>query len=111
MPRRNNNPNTLNRGRFQAQGGGLEESRSWAEVEIPTKGNGHGYLNELKAQLQPADLELRQSCFERANKWVDEAPSKGYVVVTPVKTSFLMIPPKKGIRVDGELYSGAAFKD
>lgn len=66
MPRRNNNPNMLNRGRFQAQGGGLEESRPWADVEIPTKRNGKDYLNELKAQLQPTDLELRQSCFERA---------------------------------------------
>ena len=111
MPRRNDNQNILNRGRFQAQGGGLEESRPWAEVFIPTKVNGHTYIDELKAQLQPADAELRHSCFERARKWVDEAPSKGYVVVTPIKTSFLMLPPKKGIRVDGELYSGVSFKD
>lgn len=111
MPRRNHNQNTLNRGRFQAQGGGLEESRPWAEIAIPTKQIGHSYIDELKGHLQPSDLELRLSCFDRANKWVDAAPSAGYVAVTPIKTSFPLLPPKKGIRVDGEIYSGVAFKD
>ena len=42
---------------------------------------------------------------------VEEAPAKGYVVSRVIKTSFPLMPPKKGIRVDGEIYSGAAFKD
>ena len=105
------NQNINNRGRFQAQGDGLEKSRPWAVDLVPTKANGQDYLDELKGQLLPSELATRHSCFEKAKKWVEEAPAKGYVVSTVIKTSFPLMPPKKGIRVDGEIYSGAAFKD
>ena len=101
----------MNRGRFQAQGGGLEESRAWNVETVPTKEEGKGYIKELKDKLAPAEVQIRQSCFEKAEKWVDEAPRNGYVVVTIIKTSFKPYPPIKDIRVDGELYSGAAFKN
>ena len=101
----------LSRGRLQAQGDGLEKSRPWAEANVPTKQNGHTFVGELKGQLTPAELTIRENCFEKAEQWVDEAPQTGYVVVTPIKTSFQPYPPVRDVRVDGELYSGAAFKD
>ena len=103
--------NVLNRGRMQAQGGDVEESCSWSEVEVPTKRDGNGYLDRLKRKLTPAAQRARETCFAKALKWVNDAPSNGYVVVTPIKTSFLPYPPVGNIRVDGELHSGAAFKD
>ena len=109
MPRRRRQE--LNRGRVQAQGAGVEKSCSWAEAEVPTKEDGHGYLDNLKGQLTPAEQLVRESCFEKALKWVNDAPAKGYVVVTPIKTSFQPYPPIKDTRVDGELHSGASFKD
>lgn len=100
-----------NRGRFQAQGDGLEKSRPWTDVVIPTKDDGHNYLDDLKGQLKPTDLGKRQDCFSRASKWIDDAPSEGYYAVSPIKTSFLRYPPEKGIRVDGEIFRGKAFKN
>lgn len=109
MPRRNRNE--LNRGRVQAQGAGVEKSCSWADVRVPSKEDGIDYLDRLKAQLTPAELYVRSTCFTKAEKWVNDAPVSGYVVETPIKTSFQPYPPMRDIRVDGELYSGAAFKD
>ena len=103
--------NDLNRGRFQAQGMSLEKSCAWAEASIPTKMDGHGYLNNLKDQLTPAELRVRKTCFERALKWVNNAPANGYVVDNPTKTSFYPYPPIRDVRVDSELYAGASFKD
>ena len=109
MPRRKRND--LNRGRFQAQGMSLEKSCAWAETSIPTKMDGHGYLNNLKDQLTPAELRVRKTCFEKALKWVNNAPANGYVVDTPLKPTFSPYPPIRDVRVDGELYAGASFKD
>ena len=103
--------NDLNRGRLQAQGAGVEKSCSWAEPQVPTKRDGGDYLDNLKGQLTPAELRVREICFDKALKWVNDAPTNGYVVVNQIKTSFQPYPPIKDIRVDGELHSGAAFKD
>lgn len=111
MAIRNKNRNTPNRGRIQAQGDKVEKSRSWAEVYVPTKQKGHGFIDNLKGQLKPAELAVRLDCIRKAKKWVDSAPKNGYTAVTPIKTSFPPCPPIKDIRVDGEIYSGSAFKD
>lgn len=104
MTRRNQN--ISNRGRFQAQGDGLEESKSWTVEVVPTKRNGYAYIEDLKGQLPPAELAVRLQCFDKAKKWVDEAPDNGYVVSSVIKTSFPLKPPRKGIRVDGEILAG-----
>lgn len=111
MAIRNKNRNTPNRGRIQAQGGKVEKSRSWAELDVPTKSKGHGFIDDLKEQLTPSELTARLDCIRKAKKWVDAAPKNGYTVVTPIKTSFPPCPPIKDIRVDGEIHSGSAFKD
>ena len=104
-----NRQNRPNCGRFQAQGNNLEKSRSWAEVDVPTKQKGHDYLANLKQQLTRSELNDRQSCFTKASGWIDRAPACGYDAV--IVTSFKLYPPKKGIRVDAEVRSGFAFKD
>lgn len=109
MPKRQQN--ILNRGRFQAQGAGLEKSRPWSDVDVPTKPQGRTYIDELKVQLTPSELSVRQPCFEKAVKWVNDAPAKGYVVTSVIKTTFKIYPPVKDIRVDGEIHCGSAFKD
>jgi len=101
----------LNRGRFQAQGDRLEKSRPWAQEDVPTKSDGHTFLDELKERLTPAEFAVRASCFEKAKKWVDNSPQRGHNIVSPIKSSFPPSPPIRSIRVDGELYSGFAFKD
>ena len=83
----------MNRGRFQAQGNRLEKSVPWAQANVPTKPDGHSFLDDLKGQLTPSELSVRESCFEKATNWVDEAPRRGYVVVTNIKTSFQPYPP------------------
>ena len=104
-------PNNMNRGRFQAQGDKLEKSRPWAIEEPPTKVDGHVFIAELKNKLTNAELRARETCFKKATNWVDSAKSEGYVVKTVIKTSFYPSPPIRDIRVDGEIYSGVAFKD
>ncbi len=108
MPR---NSDVLNRGRFQVQGGGLEESHAWARRDVPTKVDGNQFINELKMQLSPSEMNKRVICFRKATKWVNNAPRGGYIANTLISTSFLPCPPQKDIRVDGEIFSGAAFKD
>lgn len=57
------------------------------------------------------------SLFTKMNSWylilssINDAPSEGYYAVSPIKTSFLRYPPEKGIRVDGEIFRGKAFKN
>lgn len=96
---------------MQAQGGGVEESSPWSVIEVPTKRDGNSYLDNLKKKLTPAALRVRKTCFEKALRWINGAPSNGYVVNIPIKTTFLPNPPIRDIRVDGEIFSGAAFKD
>ncbi|MEM0992399.1 MAG: hypothetical protein AAGI49_05145 [Bacteroidota bacterium] len=47
------------RGRWQAQGGGLEESESWAQDEPLSKEDGQRLLNQLKEKLSKQDLKDR----------------------------------------------------
>lgn len=99
----------LNRGRFQAQGGGVEESRAWSRESVPTKDEGKDWIDELKQKLSPKEQKERRVCFEKAVKWVDAAPIDGYDAM--IITSFLPSPPKKDVRVDGEIRKGKAFKN
>lgn len=110
MPHKNRR-GLYNRGRFQAQGDKLEKSKSWAQVNVPTKRDGYSFLDELKAELTPAELNARETSFVKARRWVDASPPNGYVVVNQIKTTFKTSPPVRDIRVDVELHSGIAFKN
>ena len=61
------------RGRVQAQGGGVEESVPWNELDPPTESMGHAMLDELRNKLLPAEQEHRLAAFAEAHGYVAAA--------------------------------------
>ncbi|MEM9888804.1 MAG: hypothetical protein AAF849_23110 [Bacteroidota bacterium] len=92
------------RGRWQAQGGGLEESESWAQDEPLSKEDGLKLLNKLKEKISDKEREKREKLFEQAERFVENAQG---VQATKIK-SFADAEDKR-IRVDLEIRSGWAF--
>ncbi|MEM9887691.1 MAG: hypothetical protein AAF849_17480 [Bacteroidota bacterium] len=92
------------RGRWQAQGGGLEESESWAQDEPLSKEDGQQLLNQLKEKLSKKDLKDREKLFEQAERFVNNAQG----VDAPFSHSFRS-RKKRGVRVDLEIKAGRAF--
>lgn len=97
------------RGRFQAQGNGLQESTPWNQSDPLTKTEAKVLLKRLSDNLTPKDLAIRQDCFDKANTIVSRAPSYG--VDAQYIKSFTPKKPIKDIRVDIEVRKGNAFKD
>ncbi|MDX1666929.1 MAG: hypothetical protein R3350_06860 [Saprospiraceae bacterium] len=93
------------RGRFQAQGGGLEESETWSQDEPLSKEEGFSLLDRLKEKLHSKDRELRKRQFEDAKRFIKGA--KGGIDA-PERKSFRN-RKTKDIRVDIEVWSGRAF--
>lgn len=109
-----------NRGQFQAQGSTsakdnskLQKSRPWNTENPPTKKDGKGFLDELKKKLSKSALEAREVCFQKAERYVNNAPKSGLCHI-PSK-SFRDISNrtgfKKDVRVDLEVCKGYAFVD
>ena len=96
------------RGRIQAQGGGVEESEAWAQNYIPYKSDGHDMIDDLKLKLSMDALKQRQNSFERAEMFIDRAPSGGW---DTSRQSYPGCPPHGDVRVDVEIIKGKAFKD
>lgn len=97
------------RGRFQAQGGGIEESVKWALNKPCTKSHANKAIRELKNKLSSSELSVREKCFERVMNFVQRSPSNGLMAI--IKKPFTPIPPKRDIRVDIEILAGKAFID
>lgn len=97
------------RGRVQAQGGGVEESVPWKELEPPTESMGHKMLDQLWGTLVPAERQYRELVFEQAHRFVTQAAGGGGVS-SPTRKTFLVRPitPEKR-RVDIEVHKGRAF--
>ena len=94
------------RGRFQAQGGGLEESESWDE-EMPLRAfHGHHLLDGLRLKIAPKEAIVRQESFLKAHRFIDAAASSGGVGFC--KKSYLVRGSREQ-RVDIEVQSGLAF--
>lgn len=93
------------RGRVQAQGGGTEQSVSWAQDLPPTTTDGHRMLDKLYNQLTASEQRDRDDAFRLAHNFVDAAGAKGGVDA-PVSKSF---PRGQTIRVDIEVNKGRAF--
>ena len=51
------------RGRFQAQGGGIEESVAWAQDEAPTVSEGQNMLDLLWNKLNTASKASEENFF------------------------------------------------
>jgi hypothetical protein len=94
------------RGRFQAQGGGLEESEAWNE-DVPLQAlKGHHLLSGLRTKIPTREAMLRRDSFGKAHRFIDSAASSGGV--DPCKKSFL-VRGSRDQRVDIEVQSGLAF--
>lgn len=99
----------MNRGRIQAQGDRCQKSEPWAQVDIPTKGEGFDMSKRLKTQLTKKELKIREYCFQKLERFIRQAPHDGYDA--NVKPSFILSPPLRDIRVDAEIIKGRAFKN
>lgn len=97
------------RGRFQAQGAGVEQSVPWALVSPSSKSHGNDCITKLKAKLSPAELLAREVCFIKAVDFVNRAPACG--ISAFLKHSCIPFPPQKDIRVDIDVLDGVAFID
>ena len=94
------------RGRFQAQGEGIEESESWSQDEPLTKSDGLNLLDRLKNKLSAKDLDKRRKAFEKTERFISGAQGG---VDAPKKKSFYDDKQRRDIRVDVEILSGKAF--
>lgn len=94
------------RGRFQAQGGGLEESEPWNEDEPLQALKGHHLLSRLQDKIPVREGKVRQGSFLKAHRFIDSAASSGGV--GPCKKSFV-VRGSRDRRVDIEVQSGLAF--
>jgi hypothetical protein len=95
------------RGRIQAQGGGVEESESWAKDEPLTLEEGLEYLETLKNKLSKTDYEQRAKEFEKAEKFIRQAGENGGVDAQVSKT--FKVKGTRDVRIDIEVISGTAF--
>jgi hypothetical protein len=93
------------RGRFQAQGGGLEESEAWGQDEPLTKDDGLSLLARLKNSLSPRERRRREKAFEKAERFIQNANGVDAVK----KKSFFGDDEDRSIRVDIEILGGKAF--
>ncbi|MFP5041542.1 hypothetical protein [Parasediminibacterium sp. JCM 36343] len=95
-----------NRGRFQAQGNGLEKSSPWATDDTLFKGTALDLLRDLTLQLSPNELDQRILALGKARNFVMKCPFEG---VGPLKKSFSNDLQNRAIRIDIEVNSGIAF--
>lgn len=95
-----------NRGRIQAQGGGIEESEPWADpVPLPCE-NGLAKSNTLESGLPRRERQVRAVAFNSAREFMRRCEeNKG----TGVTSKSYPVRDDKNRRVDIEVRSGWAF--
>lgn len=93
------------RGKIQAQGGNLEESEAWAQDRPLTLNEGLTLLDKLKAKLPNKELLLRQTAFDKAKEFIEQAGENGGIDAQVSKTFRVT----RDIRVDIEVIKGTAF--
>ena len=93
------------RGRFQAQGSGVEKSVPWARETPPTVEDGLAMIDRLVSQLRPFEFEARRECIANARAFVENAARAGGVDA-PASKSW---SKRGGIRIDIEVLTGRAF--
>jgi hypothetical protein len=100
------------RGRFQAQGGALDESEAWAQLTGLSIVAGRNLLNNLKNKLKPVHLSERLYYFEQWSSKIEHLHQNGgydadlgghYIKTIPHGAS------PDDPRVDLEIRKGKAF--
>jgi hypothetical protein len=94
------------RGRFQAQGGSLQESEPWDEDQALRALKAHHLLEGLRLKIRPGEAEHRQEPFLKAHRFIDSAATSGGVGFC--KKSYVA-RGSRDRRVDIEVQSGLAF--
>lgn len=92
---------------MQAQGGGIDESESWARDAPLPACIGHELLDSLSGKLAPSERRHREKGFEQAHRYVDRAARAGGT--GPIGKSFPFPPRGDQRRVDVEVQAGLAF--
>ena len=99
----------MNRGRIQAQGGGIEKSAAWAtDTDVP-KSMGIERVDNLVAQLTQAELNVRTFAIQKSRTTINSAASNGISAL--MKKSYFDDKKNKKVRVDIEVNAGVAFVD
>lgn len=97
------------RGRIQAQGGGVEESVAWAQIDPPAESEGHSMLERLNSKLPREAQRTRKQALAQAHRFVEEA-ARGGGIGSPVRKTFLVSPrTPRNERIDIEVQKGIAF--
>ncbi len=99
---------SVHRGRWQAQGGGLEKSVPWNQSTPPTLAQGLQMLNDLKLMLKPKEQRARAAGFVAAEIFARRTAFAGGLTASPANRS-RSFPRGTTIRVDFELITGRAF--
>ncbi len=101
--------NRLHRGRIQAQGGGYEDSESWASFTPPTAAEGTAMLDLLVLRMPRRQLKERNIAVEQARIWILARPPAG--VYAPNAQTWSN-PGVRGsqARIDIEVIQGRAFQ-
>ncbi|MFK3680849.1 RHS repeat domain-containing protein [Pseudomonas sp. NPDC088890] len=97
------------RGRIQAQGDKLEQSGSWNQDTPFTAEQAKSKIEELKGKLSKKELNIRDSAFKRAERFINNACSCGGVEADS-RVSF-KVKETAHERVDIEVNSGIAFTE
>jgi hypothetical protein len=98
-------PRKEQRGRIQAQGGGLEASESWHQAEPLSKEKGLSLLARLRSRLSVPERNAMERLFEEAQCFIEQAEGG---IDAPFRRSFNDRYDCR-LRVDVEVWSGAAF--
>jgi hypothetical protein len=104
-PDPNDSSNPSNRGRIQAQGGGVEESESWAQAEPPTVKEMLQWSKLLENKLTTMEKRDRKEPLRELRAFIIKAGNAGGIGIT--SKSFL----KRGsrdVRIDLEIHKGMA---
>lgn len=103
----NNNDNLEHRGRFQAQGGGVEESEKWAQNQPLSLARALKLLANLIAKLTIKQYERRRTQFDKAEQYIRNAAETGGMYAKTSKS--FDVEGSADERVDIEIWAGQAF--
>ncbi len=95
------------RGRFQAQGGGIEESEPWNQAFPLVAPVAHDLLTRLGSKIPVREAEIRRQAFNKAHEFIDKCASAGGI--GPTKQSWPKPSRTDSRRVDIEVNNGIAF--
>jgi hypothetical protein len=102
---------TDHRGRIQAQGAGIEESRSWAQDTPLLATDALDMVAEIETALPASERAFREVAFQKARDCIRSAAVAGGITPDrrPWKKSYPQPPRGDRRRVDLEIWAGTAF--